>query len=274
DAVDHVVQAQLEVPEQVDACDTRLVGRLVEVVAELLLEEAVDAARLLLRAQLHAVVRRLALARLAVHAGRERPALDGALGRVAALALQVELGALPAAEAADRAAVVRHRLNPPPLGRAAAVVRDRRHVGDRAHLEARRLQRADRRLAAGARPADEDLDRAHAVLQRLLGRGLRRRLRGERRRLAAALEALRSGRAPGDDVAVDVADRDDRVVERALDVSLPVDHVLALAAAGADDLLLCHFPALTFFLPATAPFGPRLLPALVRVRWPRTGRLR
>src|SRR5206468_3117260 len=224
--------------------------------------------------QLHAVVRRLALARLAVHAGRERPAVDGALGRVAALALQVELGALPAAEAADRAAVVRH-LDPPPLGRAAAVVRDRRHVGDRAHLEARRLQRADRRLAAGARPADEDLDRAHAVLQRLLGGGLRRRLRGERRRLAAALESLRSGRAPGDDVAVDVADRDDRVVERALDVRLPVDHVLALSAPGADDLLLGHyFPALTFFLPATARFGPRLLRALVRVRWPRTGRPR
>src|SRR5205823_7063078 len=78
-----------------------------------------------------------------------------------------------------------------------------------------------------------------------------------------------------DDVAVDVADRDDRVVERALDVSLPVDHVLALAAPGADDLLLGHYlPALTFFLPATARLGPRRLRALVRVRWPRTGRPR
>src|SRR5215510_1385922 len=113
------------------------------------------------------------------------------------------------------------------------------------------------------------------MLERLLGRGLRGRLGGERRRLAAALEALRSRGAPGDHVAVDVADRDDRVVERALDVSLSVDHVLALAAPRSNDLLLGHyFPALTFFLPATARFGPRRLRALVRVRWPRTGRPR
>src|SRR4029077_4269130 len=80
----------------------------------------------------------------------------------------------------------------------------------------------------------------------------------------------------GDDVAVQVADRDDRVVERALDVSLPVDDVLALAAPRAHHfLLLGHYlPAFTFFLPATARFGPRRLRALVRVRWPRTGRPR
>src|SRR2546430_4811559 len=43
-----------------------------------------------------------------MHARRERAALDGALRRVAALALQVELGALTAAEPADRPAVVSH----------------------------------------------------------------------------------------------------------------------------------------------------------------------
>src|SRR5579859_3502852 len=106
--VDDVVQAQLQVAQQVDAGHAWLPGRLVEIVAELLLEQAVDAARLLLRAQLDAVVGRLALARLAVHAGRERAALDGALRRVAPLALQVELGALAAAEPADRPAVVGH----------------------------------------------------------------------------------------------------------------------------------------------------------------------
>src|SRR5207302_9555605 len=165
-------------------------------------------------------------------------------------------------------------LDPAPLGWAAAVVRDRRHVGDGADLEPRRLQRTNRRLAPGARSADEDFDRAHAVLERLLGGCLGGLLSGKRRRLAAALEALRSGRAPRDDVAVDVADRDDRVVERALDVSLTRDDVLALAAASADDLLLRHFPAFTFFLPATARLGPRRLRALVRFRWPRTGRPR
>src|SRR2546427_5080324 len=127
-------------PQQVDAGDARLALGQLEVVPELLLEQSVGPARLLLGAELQAVVRCLALARLPVHAGREGAALDGALRRVAALALEIELGALAAAEAADRAAVVRHRLDASPLGWTAAVVRDRRHVCDRADLETRRLQ--------------------------------------------------------------------------------------------------------------------------------------
>src|SRR5437870_3384837 len=185
--VHDVVQAQLQVAQQVDAGHAWLGRGLVEVVAELLLEQAVDSPRLLLRAKLDAVVRRLALARLPVHAGREGAALDGALRRVAALALEVELGALAAAEAADGTAVVSHASDSPPLRRAAAVMGDRRHVGDRAHLQARRLQGADRRLAARARPADEHLDRAHAVLEGPLGGRLSGLLGCKRRRLAAAL---------------------------------------------------------------------------------------
>src|SRR5205807_6335296 len=109
---------------------------------------------------------------------------------------------------------------------------------DRADLQAGGLQGADRRLASGARTADEDLDRAHAVLERLLGGRLCGLLRGERRGLAAALEALGAGGAPRDDVAVQVADRDDRVVERALDVRLADRDVLALATPGPGGLLL------------------------------------
>src|SRR5207244_3038207 len=61
-----------------------------------------------------------------------------------------------------------------------------------------------------------------------------------------------------------------------LNVSLSADDVLALTPAGPDDFLLFghYLPALTFFLPATARLGPRRLRALVRVRWPRTGRPR
>src|SRR5581483_10140186 len=106
EAVDDVVEPQLEVAEQVEARDAALADRGVEVVAELLLEEAVGAARLLLGAQLQAVVGRLPAARLAVDAGRHRAALDGALGRVAALALQIELRALTPAEPADGSVVV------------------------------------------------------------------------------------------------------------------------------------------------------------------------
>src|SRR5258708_3782020 len=275
ESVNDVVQAKLEVAEQIHPGHAGLLSRRVKVVPELLLEQPVHPSCFLLRAQLDAVVRRLSVARLAMHAGRNRAARDGALRRVAALALEVELGALAAAETADGAAVVRHRLDPPPLRRPAAVVRDRRHVRDRADLEACRLQRPDRGLTAGARPAHENLDRSHAVLEGPFGCGLSGDLSSVRSRLAAALEALRPGGAPRDDVTVDVADRDDRVVERALDVGLTGDNVLALSAPRAYDFLLCHYlPALTFFLPATARFGPRRLRALVRVRWPRTGRPR
>src|SRR4029077_6331958 len=127
-AVDDVVEAQLEVAQQGQTGDAGLARRLVKVAAELRVEQAVDAASLLLGPKLYAVVGRLALARLAMHAGREGAALDGALGRVAALALEVQLRALAAAEPAARSAVVRH-LYAPPLRRAAAVVRDRRDVG-------------------------------------------------------------------------------------------------------------------------------------------------
>src|SRR5215203_2858036 len=55
------------------------------------------------------------------------------------------------------------------LRRTAAVVRLRRHVVDRAHLEAGGLQRADRGLAARTRALHEDVDLLHAVLLRLAG---------------------------------------------------------------------------------------------------------
>src|SRR5207253_2154047 len=94
-------------------------------------------------------------------------------------------------------------------------------------------ERADRRLAAGARALDEDLDLLQAVLHALARRGVRRDLRGERRRLARALEARGAGRLPDDHVALGIGERDDRVVERRLDVRLSDRDVLADTAARA-----------------------------------------
>src|SRR5262245_56071389 len=77
----------------------------------------------------------------------------------------------------------------PLLGRAAAVVRNRRHVGDAGDLQAAGVQRADCGLAPGARAAHADLDGAQAVLLRRDARLLGRDLRGERRALARAAES-------------------------------------------------------------------------------------
>ena len=99
--VDDVVEAQLERAEQVLAGHAGAVLGAVEVVPELALEDAVDAADLLLLAQLEAVVADLAAAD-AVLAGGRRAALEGALLGIAAAALQEELRALPTAEADRR----------------------------------------------------------------------------------------------------------------------------------------------------------------------------
>src|SRR5205085_7841886 len=99
--VDDVVEARLEHPQQVLARDAGALGGLRVVGAELVLEQAVVAARLLLLAQLEQILGLLD-APAAVLARRLAAALDRALLRQAALPLQEELHALPAADAALR----------------------------------------------------------------------------------------------------------------------------------------------------------------------------
>src|SRR5215471_7686181 len=121
--------------------------------------------------------------------------------------------------------------DPAPLGRTAAIVRNGGDVLDGAHLKTGRLQRPDRGLPAGARPLDEDVDLAHPVLHGAARRGLRGLLGGVRGGLARALEPDLSRRRPRDHVAHRVRDRDDGVVERGPDVSVPVSNVFPLLAA-------------------------------------------
>src|SRR4051812_22686638 len=101
------------------------------------------------------------------------------------------------------------------LGRTAAVVRARRHVLDRADLEAGGLQGPDRRLPAGAGTLHEHVDLAHPVLLRAPRGRLGGHLRGERSGLTRALEPDMPGAGPGDHVPLRVGDGHDRVVERA-----------------------------------------------------------
>src|SRR5215813_12680470 len=191
-------------------------------------------------------------------------------------------------------------LHPAPLGRSSAIERNRDDVLDRADLQTGRLQRPDGGLPARARTLHEHVDLAHSVLHGPAGGGLSGHLRGERRGLARALESHLPGRRPGNDAAAGVGDRDYGVVERALDMSVPVSDVLPLFPAylldGSGATLGRHplpqvwrwsdrclrrvsmgrrgaadyfFPA--FFLPATVFFLPFLVRALVCVRCPCTG---
>src|SRR5580765_6820513 len=231
EAVDDVVETRLEDPQQVLTGDAGTARRLLVIRAELLLEQAVVAARLLLLAQLLQVLALLDAA-TAVLARRVAATLDRALLGQAALALEEELHPLAAALLALRTAIAGH-LDAPPLLRADAVVRLRRHVADAEDLEAGGLERANRRLPTRARALDEDLDLLQAVLHALPRAGVGGDLRGERRRLARALEARGAGRLPRDHVAVLVGQRHDRVVEGRLDVRLADRDVLADATARA-----------------------------------------
>src|SRR5487761_141081 len=228
-----VVKAKLEVTEQVDAGHAGFALRAAAVVSGLPFLQPVRTASLLLGAELETVVRRLALAGLAVHARRESAALDGALRRVAALTLEVELGALPPAKAANGSAVVRHQT----------------------------------RLRLGGR-------------QPLCGIGVTSVIALTSKPVACSERIAASRPAPGPRTNTSIermpCSSAFLAVASAVTWAASGDDVFPLAAAGANNFFsFCHyFPAFTFFLPATARFGPRRPRAFVRVRWPRTGRPR
>ena len=104
-AVDDAIEAAFEVGQHDVAGDALGKGGLFEVVAELGLQQAVDAARLLLFAQLQAVADELGFAIFAVLPGNEVALFDGALFAVAALAFQEQFHALAPALPANRADV-------------------------------------------------------------------------------------------------------------------------------------------------------------------------
>src|SRR5205814_9576327 len=114
----------------------------------------------------------------------------------AASALEEEVGAFPPRELATGSDITCHgvllirfvcrasagpALHAAPLGRAATVVRNGGDVRDRNDLEAERIQRAHRRLAARSRSLDAHFEVLHAVLLGCAAGGLRRDLRGKGR---------------------------------------------------------------------------------------------
>src|SRR5262249_30645648 len=110
DPVDHVVEPALKQLQQRLARDAARPLRLLEVVAELLFEDAVDALHLLLLAQLHAVTRHLLPARLSMLARSEVALVDRALLGEAALALEEQFHALAAAETTNGSDVSSHSI--------------------------------------------------------------------------------------------------------------------------------------------------------------------
>src|SRR5579862_780312 len=152
------------------------------------------------------------------------------------------------------------------LGRAAAVVRDRRYVADRGDRKADRLQRPEGRFAPRTRALDLDVEGAHAVLHGLLAGILGGDLRGVGGRFARALEALAARGRPGNRVALGIGDRDHRVVEARADMRGARGNVLALASPQTRCCrAFCHLA----LPPLRSPKGERLF-LLARDRARRT----
>src|SRR4030095_8047742 len=144
-----------------------------------------------------------------------------------------------------RATFASYRSDTTTLGRPAAVVRNRRDVRNAGDLDPERIERAHCGFATGAGPLDADFQVLHAALDGHAAGLLGSDLSGERRRLARALEAGAAGRRPRQGAPLAVGDRDDRVVERRMDVRDAFGHVLldllAHTGAGLRGLrCLCH----------------------------------
>ena len=105
-------------------------------------------------------------------------------------------------------------------------------VLDAGHLDAGGGQGPDGRLTAGAGASHQHVDPAHTVLHGPLGALLGRQLGGEGGGFPRSLEPHVAGRCPGQNVPLRIGDRDDGVVEGALDVGDAERDVLALPLAG------------------------------------------
>src|SRR5436305_933137 len=139
-----------------------------------------------------------------------------------------------------------------------------------------RPQRADSGVARRAGALDVHVHLLQPLFQALAGGRVGGHLGGKGGGLARALEARAARRLPGDDVALRVRERHDRVVEGCLDVGLPDGNVLLRLAPPAGSFGSGgHYYLPARFLPATCMRrGPLRVRALVFVFWPRTDRPR
>src|SRR5665213_4388041 len=121
-----------------------------------------------------------------------------------------------------------HKLNAAFFTRAAAIMRNRRHVFDGTDFKANRLNRADRGFATRARTFDADFNFFHSVRHCLTRRILRDLLRSVSRAFARAFETNATGARPTDEISLHVGDGDLRVVESGKNVLDADEHIFCV----------------------------------------------
>src|SRR5437588_6660737 len=126
------------------------------------------------------------------------------------------------------------KLNSPSLRRAAAIVRDGRHISNGANFQPRRLQCPYSGITSRTGPLHIHLERTHARFTGAVGGGQCSLLRCKGRPLSRTLETKRAGAGPAHDITFQIRYRDRRVIERRLNVGYARRHNPLF-------LLLCTF---------------------------------
>ncbi len=119
------------------------------------------------------------------------------------------------------------KLDTTALLRAAAVVRNRCHIGNRSDTDTQCTQGTNRRFATRTWALDFDVQVLDALFLCSTTRHFRSDLSCKRCRFTRTLEALSTRRSPRQGVALAVGDGDDGVIERRVNVCNAVSNVLA-----------------------------------------------
>ncbi len=118
-------------------------------------------------------------------------------------------------------------LNTTTLLRAAAVVGNRRHISNHVDANAKCGQSANRRFTARTWSLDFDVKILDALFKCCASSDFRCNLSCERSRFTRTLKSLTTRRSPRQGVALAVRDRNNRVVERGVNVCHTVSDILA-----------------------------------------------
>ena len=114
--------------------------------------------------------------------------------------------------------------NSPSLRWTAAIVRNRSHVSNQSYFDAGRLNRSHSGFTTRAWTLYPDLAGMHSKFARRLSCSDARLLRGERRSLSRTVKAERPRRGLTDQIALQVRDRNKRIVEARLNVNDALRH--------------------------------------------------
>ena len=148
-----------------------------------------------------------------------------------------------------------------------------RHVSNHRNLHPKRIERPNRRFASWSRAFNTDLQILDAIFNSYFSSSLSSYLCCKWCTFARTFKSCPSRSCPCQSIALTVSNRNNRIIKRCVNMSNAFSDVLFyffanLRCSCSNDVSNPY----SYFLPAIALRGPLRVRALVRVRWPRTGK--